>query len=236
MLNLWKLNAPAIDMACPDIYKKNYMQYRAECEPYSRPDNPLFIPETGKGTQFARRIFYPIGEYGAIGVSIFGVGRMHDGEIPESHVPIADDYRCIGEAMPLLAQVKKTGILRAAVEEEGLATIVHEFDAYEARVDFGWGRFGYGGIRAGGNEDASGRVLIGQLNPNEFILIGFDARVHFRPRRTDSLKNAQVTLAEEGKCVDGKWVPTRLLNGDQVFFGVRLGHNGSVVRVKLTKY
>ncbi|MGH9772212.1 MAG: DUF5597 domain-containing protein [Candidatus Acidiferrales bacterium] len=36
--------------------------------------------------------------------------------------------------------------------------------------------------------------------------------------------------------MDGQWKTTRVLNGDQTFFGVHLGHEGTMLRVKLMAY
>ena len=41
---------------------------------YHRPDNPLWIPETGRDDSFAKFFFYALGD-GAIGFSPFGVDR-----------------------------------------------------------------------------------------------------------------------------------------------------------------
>ncbi|MBV9307283.1 MAG: DUF5597 domain-containing protein [Acidobacteriaceae bacterium] len=41
---------------------------------------------------------------------------------------------------------------------------------------------------------------------------------------------------EEGTFVDGQWKATRLLNGDETFFGVNLPAQGKIVRVKLMAY
>lgn len=72
MIDLWKTAAPAIDMIGPDIYSDDSGFYRELLRTYRRPDNPLWIPETGSGDSFAKFFFYALGK-GAIGFSPFGV-------------------------------------------------------------------------------------------------------------------------------------------------------------------
>src|SRR5207253_82507 len=64
--------APAIDAIAPDIYDTGYAFYQRTLEQYSRPDNALFVPETGNGEVYARYFFTVIG-HRAIGFSPFGL-------------------------------------------------------------------------------------------------------------------------------------------------------------------
>lgn len=40
------------------------------------------------------------------------------------------------------------------------------------------------------------------------------------PKQGNDLRRAQFLSAEEGSFIDGKWQTSRLLNGDEVFFGI----------------
>jgi hypothetical protein len=44
VLDIWKAAAPHIDILAPDIYYADFLKTAAA---YRRPDNPLFVPETG---------------------------------------------------------------------------------------------------------------------------------------------------------------------------------------------
>lgn len=46
-LAFWRWFAPHLDMICPDIYVQEEQRYMAAARAYNRPDNPLYIPETG---------------------------------------------------------------------------------------------------------------------------------------------------------------------------------------------
>ncbi len=61
VLDIWKAAAPAIDVIGPDIYDSGYAFYIKTLEQYSRPDNALFVPETGNRDEFARYFFAVLG-------------------------------------------------------------------------------------------------------------------------------------------------------------------------------
>src|SRR5271157_3788603 len=59
-VGLWRALAPSIDMIGPDIYAGDSPFYRETMRAYHRPDNPLWIPETGRDDSFAKFFFYAI--------------------------------------------------------------------------------------------------------------------------------------------------------------------------------
>lgn len=240
MLPLYKAIVTAIDWISPDIYKRNYVQYVEEATPYNRPDNPLLIPETGRDLVFCKNMFYALGDLKGIGVAVFGVeGTRESGgnvAVPESLQDLAATYRILAGATPLLAAAKKYGKLRSFVEQDGAATLVLDFGEYEAMAQFGRMNYGYGGARAGGTTGKTGRVLIGQTGPDEFVVAGFDTTVSFRPRYGSAAPRADFVSAEEGSYEGSEWKPLRQLSGDEIFFGLRIPARGTVVKVKLMKY
>ena len=239
MLPLYKAIVPSIDWISPDIYKGSYVQYVEEATPYSRPDNPLLIPETGRDLGFCRRMFYAIGDLRGIGVSVFGVEGSREGDnakVPEGLGDLSATYGLLQAATPLLAESKKYGKLFSFVEEQGIATLVRDFGEFEAMAQFGRSNWGYGGARAGGTPKTSGRVLIGQTGPQEFVIAGFDATINFRPKFGAAAPRADFVSAEEGAYEGGVWKSRRQLSGDEIFFGLRLPGAGTVVKVKLMKY
>jgi beta-galactosidase GanA len=235
MLDLWKAAAPAIDVIAPDIYVMDYVGYREVCESYRRPDNPLLVPETGGWGQFARYMFYAVGDYGAVGWAPFGF-NAGEGDLNERLGNVAANYRLLGPAGEKIAELQAGGKLRAAVEEDQLNNIWLKFDGWESVTYFGAVRPSYGGLYAAGTEKKTGRVLIGQSGENEFWVMGFDGRVTFRPTRGLKDRNAQFVRVEEGHFEDGEWTVDRLWSGDQTFFGLRLPGNGKVLRVRLMSH
>jgi hypothetical protein len=235
MLDIWKAVTPAIDVIAPDIYVADYVGYREVCQSYKRPDNPLLIPETGGTAAFARYMFYALADFDAIGFAPFGVNRPGR-QLVSALSDMAANYRLLSPAIPAIAELQGTGRLKAAVEEESLTNRLLVFDRYEAVAYFGTLQSGYGGYSASGTQNRTGRVMIGQLAPDEFLVAGFDASVAFRPRPGSGSSQAQFLRVEEGTYEDGKWTMTRLWNGDQTFFFLRLPSTGVILRARLMAY
>ena len=89
-----------------------------------------------------------------------------------------------------------------------------------------------------GTSDASGRAMVAQLGPLEFLVTGFDSSVSFELTSAPGSKprNEQIEIlrADEGQYVNGVWQTSRIWNGDQTDRGLRFrSGNSSVVRIRL---
>jgi hypothetical protein len=234
MIDLWKVAAPAIDMIGPDIYSDDSGFYRELLRTYARPDNPLWIPETGSGDSFAKFFFYALGK-GAIGFSPFGVDRTgwtySDGNGPKAH---AENYALIAPMDRQIALLNFQGKLKTAVEEPGHAQQELDFGAWQATVSFGFPQ--HDGRRPPGTPDAHGRALVAQLGPNEFLVTGIDASVSFHLPNRLAGQRMNILQAVQGNYVDGKWQPIRIWNGDQTDRGLNFRHGGEVIHVSLAKF
>jgi hypothetical protein len=241
LLNMWKAVAPWIDVIGPDSYDTNAEIYLSIAERYTRPDNPLLVPETGGTMAHARHMFYIFATPGALGVSMFGVNPFI-GAIPESHparkdeAEVAINYRLLEPAISALLSARDAGHLKAAVEEDGIANRELTYDDYDAVVRYGPVRGSYSGEKGTGNPDVSGRALIAQLAPNEFLILGSNANIVFSPKLGDAQKGVSYVSVEEGTYQNGVWHTDRLLNGDESYFGLVLPHEGQTLHVKLMKY
>ena len=238
MLDLWKAVTPAVDVIAPDLYTQHYRNYQDVCTGYHRPDNPLLIPETGGSTAFARYMFYALGDYGALGFAPFGINVQDSSALNERLAAMAANFKLLEPAIPVLAALVGTPRLKSAVEEQQLTNRLLRFDGYDVVAMFGFPpQLSYGGLFAPGTKDQTGRALIAQTGPDEFLVLGFDTLVQFRPAAADVSKTtAQFLRVEEGAYEQGVWTPARQLNGDEAFFGLLLPTTGSMLRVKLTKY
>ncbi|UWZ85796.1 DUF5597 domain-containing protein [Occallatibacter riparius] len=123
-----------------------------------------------------------------------------------------------------------------AVEEDQITDLRLTFSQFESVVTFGTPRPSYGGLFGSGNKNRTGRAMVAELGPDEFLICGFDALINFRPNRGSELRKAQFLSAEEGEFVDGKWQSRRLINGDETFFGISFPSEGKWVKVKLKAY
>lgn len=232
VVGLWRALAPSVDMIGPDIYSADSVYYCATMRAYERPDNPLWIPETGSGDAFAKFFFYALGD-GAIGFSPFGVDQPNG---PTSHAPAAHarDFALIGPMDREIARLEYDGKLKTAVEEPGKTTEELDFGDWKATVAFGFPQ--PDGRRPPGTRDAHGVALVAQLGPDEFLVTGFDASVIFHLPGKQPWMRSEFLSVEQGTYENGVWKPMRLWNGDETDRGLRFFEKPEVVRVKMERF
>ena len=136
----------------------------------------------------------------------------------------------------MLLAAREAGHLKAGVEEEGIPNRELTFDDYDVVARFGPVRGSYSGEKGIGNPDVSGRVLVAQTAPDEFLILGCNANVVFSPKLGDPALHVSYLSVEEGEYRDGKWCRERLLNGDETWFGLMLPREGKTLLVKVMKY
>jgi hypothetical protein len=121
MIGLWKIAAPSIDAIGPDIYSSDASFYFHILDIYSRPDNPLWIPETGRRNAFAPFFFAALG-HGAIGFSPFGVDRLVISPTPaatDEFTVHAENFELFNTMSRTLAQLNFAGRIKTAIEAAG---------------------------------------------------------------------------------------------------------------------
>ncbi len=233
-VGLWRALAPAIDMIGPDIYADDSPFYRDTLRTYHRPDNPLWIPETGRSDSFGKFFFYALGE-GAIGFSPFGVdqsGWNILGDEPwKAHT---NNFALIAPMSREIAQLEFDGKLKTAVEEPGQTAQELDFGAWQATVAYGFPQ--PDGRRPPGTKDAHGAAVVAQLGPDEFLVTGVDASVSFHlPGRLPWMRS-QIITAEQGVYESGVWKSLKLWNGDETDRGLCFYSKAAVVRVRLGRF
>jgi len=234
LVGLWRKLAPSLDMIGPDIYTDDSQLYRETIAAYHRPDNPLWIPETGRSDSFGKFFFYALGN-GALGFSPFGVDRSGwniTGDDPWS--AHGRNFALIKPMDREIAKLEFDGKLKTAVEEPGQATQEIDFGAWQATVAFGFPQ--PDGRRAPGTKDAHGAALVAQLGPDEFLVTGIDASVAFHLPGKLPWMRSEILSAEEGSYENGAWRPARLLNGDETDRGLTFHQQPTVVRIKMVKF
>ncbi|MGA1984052.1 MAG: DUF5597 domain-containing protein [Acidobacteriaceae bacterium] len=259
VLNIWKAEAPALDVLAPDNYTNDPVAYLKVLELYHRSDNPLFVPETG-GANNPRFFFSALGLQ-AIGFSPFGLDYTRtrtpaDPSHPreEALAPWAMNYVLIGPMMRDVARLNFEGKLQAVAEEQGKPAQILPFGSWNAVVSYGASNRG----PAAGNQKAEGRALVAQLKDNQFLVTGYFCRVDFRPAGTEEQRKSQNTVAGTGQnpsaLIDGKWQHRlflrveegtyengafkflRIWNGDETDYGLNFGAEPIVLRVSLATY
>ena len=242
VLGIWKAAAPAIDLLAPDIYMSDSPRYLKVLDLYDRPDNPLFVPETGNAPAYARYFFAAL-EHGTIGFSPFGIDYTGYSNSPlgalkvneETLAPFALNYRLVGPMDRVIAALEADGKLKAVVEEKGKPSQTLELGGWEVVVSYGLGHFGPG-RNPPGNPEPIGRALVAELGPDTFLVAGFFCRVDFRVRAAGSGKRREFLRAEEGSYDGTTFRPTRIWNGDQTDWGLNFSAEPQVLQVRVGTY
>ena len=231
---IWKAVAPALDALGPDIYSADRGFEKQVMETYNRPDNPLWIPETGSSAAFGAEFFYALGR-GAIGFSPFGLDQtgwtFKPGEIPQE---LADDYGMIGPMDRVVAALNAQGKLQTAVEEAGETEETLHFGKWTAVVGFGT-RQPDGEAHAPGTPHHDAHALVAQIGPDDFLVTGTNCRVTFSLAAGET-GHMQILRAEQGTYDETTWEPQRILNGDQTDRGVNFRADVQYVQVHLGTY
>jgi len=244
VLDIWKAAAPAIDILAPDIYQNDSARYRAVLDHYARPDNTLFVPETGGGGPGSRMCFAALG-HGAIGWSPFGLDytRM----TPEALAPVGLNYRMLEPIMREVARLNFEGKVKAVAEEAGRPQETLDFGAWRAVI--GFGATGRGGRETPpGNAPPTGRALLAQIAENQFFVTGAYCKIDFRAAnggQRDFLRveEAEPLEKEAASSRRGSGGPAasafrvlRIWNGDETDWGLNFGSAPQTLRVTLGAY
>jgi hypothetical protein len=246
IIPIWKVAAPALDMISPDNYARDAAGYLRVLKMYRRPDNALYLPETGGSPRF---FFFALGHQ-AIGFSPFGhdftrIKTIPDAARPKEELlppwaltgtrefaaPFAPIYALFAPMAREVARLNFEGKLQAVAEEPGKITETLSFGAWTATVSYGvWARNG----TPAGNPQPMGSAMVAQLGDNQFLVTGFYSRVNFRPAARD--KQGQFLRVEEGVYDNGVFKFIRLLNGDQTDGGLDFSSDPLVLRVTVATY
>ncbi|MCR6685186.1 DUF5597 domain-containing protein [Pseudoxanthomonas sp.] len=243
VLDIYKAAAPHIDLLAPDIYMPEYRLYTTVLERYSRPDNALFVAETGNRAEYPRYFFSALGQQ-AIGWSPFGIdfSRYSNYPLGARHVDekalesFALNYRIVAPAAEVIAKASFEGRVRATAEEPGQAVQTLKIDErWNMVVTYGVPQFWFQG-EPPGNPEPIGRALVAQLGPDEFLVAGAHARINITAADPVLADRQIYEYVDEGTYVDGEWRFRRRWNGDQTDYGLNFSSVPQLLRVKLASY
>jgi hypothetical protein len=258
VLDIWKAAAPAIDILCPDIYMNDSAGYITVMEHYARPDNTLFVPETGGTGNGSRMCFAALGR-GAIGWSPFGLDYTR--ATPESVAPVGMNYRMLEPIMREVAQLNFEGKVKAVEEEAGQSSATLDFGTWSAIINWssagGGGRGGRGGRGAtpAAAADAApaapnpmGRALVAQISPNQYFVTAAYCKVGFKAASGGQRDYIKVEESEQLERVTNSspkpkaYSPAsafrvmRILNGDETDNDLNFSSAPETLRVTLGTY
>lgn len=241
MLDVYKAAAPDIDLLAPDIYMPEYVNYTTVLERYTRPDNALFVAETGNAPEYARYLFATLGHNG-IGWVPFGMDYTPYGNFPlgvkrttpETIAPFKLGYALINQGMREFAMAASEGKLHGVSEQPGVSEQhIKLNDRWNATIAYGLPHFWFRGVPPG-NPEPMGGALIAEIGPDEFLVTGMHSRVTIYPSaESEALIYDRV---EEGRYVDGEWEFHRNWNGDQSDYGLNFSDATQLLRVTLATY
>ena len=240
-MDVWHVGAPSLDFLSPDIYFNEFALWASR---YTRPDNPLFIPEAQGGSAGTANVLYAFGHLSAIGFCPFGiddqgnapldlVGITNPAEHPDNSA-IRDVYSELSNLAPMILEKQAAGGLTAALMEgEAQRSARLSLGDYTASI-----------TRTGSASGAEARLaaMFIQTDPNEFLVAGSgDAQITFSTDKP-GLPIVGIESIEEEFFENGGWVPGRRLNGDEDSQGQALRlyatdlAQGRIYRVRLYRY
>jgi len=245
-LDIWRAAAPSLDLIEPDIYVPDATY---TIEQYHREGNAIFVPEIRPGIRSANEVLWIFGQHDAIGVSPFGI----DDSKPEDD-PITKTYSALTQVEDLMLQHQGDGTMRGILVDTIKRNQEFDLGGYHVKAQLSSGSFAeLAGFSVGEKKaNIAGGILI-STGKDEFIAIGKDYTLTFTALQQGG-KTIDVEYFDEGTFVNGKWVTTRRLNGDEgtgggdYGFGFKQGNYGmirfqpsptgdySIVRFKMYRY
>lgn len=234
LAEIWTRGAPSLDFLAPDIYFPNFVEWtRAFAK---LPGNPLFIPEAGQAgsADSTANALFAIGGLHAMGFSPFSIDNIDAAGARD----LGSLYALLGTLAPMILERQGTDRLwgaRPPIAFDGSANLDGQ------SVTMGNHRLTMAFIdpwtpREKQKPETHGGLVIG-LGEGEYLVAGRGITVTFQP--ADGKGRSGIERIDEGRIVDGKFVPARLLNGDQSHQGrhLRIAPDGfEVQRVKLYRY
>lgn len=218
VLDIWKAAAPDINLLAPDIYFANFLKTAAA---YRRPDNPLFVPETGFAPFYIPYVYAVLARFNGIGFSPYGMDDgVVDGKLTPAGAALAETYATLRPLLPLIEKYQYTNHLFAIVQNNHLMLL--PFGGPNSRwraqvISVGHGLAAvarFNAPRKPGMEPQRAGGLIIQLAPDRYVVAGSGFRILFRELQGPP-RDAIFASVEAGTFKDGKWVMTRYVNSGQ---------------------
>jgi len=227
LFDIWKAAAPEIDFYSPDIYFRSFIEWSTK---YNRPDNPLFMPEVGNDQSMANA-FYAFGQLNAMDYSPFSIESL---ENPTDN-QVSNAYDVLSQLSPLILSNQGKGTMAGVLLDSATQVVRDTLGDYIfiVRHEYSWP---YARRTEGENPRYGGMIIM--VSPDEFFVAGKGLVVTFETNTKDGTQ-AGIGSLDEGKFVDGEWVPGLRMNGDQSHQGRHLDLPGSafsIQKAKLYKY
>jgi hypothetical protein len=207
-MDVWRAGAPRIDFLAADVYSPDFVGF---CARYAQSGNPLFIAETGGGgPDLKARGIYAFGRHDAIGYSPFGIDNMVGKDQPDQF-----GYDLLSQLAPLILKHQGNGTMSAVLMGPNDPPQKIAVGNYTLLV--GSSSRPRPAAPAGAPSPQPAQPYAAAIfiaaGPDEYFAAGSGVSVVFSPN-TPGLPLAGLATVEDGKFVDGRWVPGRRLAGD----------------------
>ncbi len=211
--DIWRAAAPDIDILAPDLYLE---YFDSVAERFTRNGNPLFIPETSTNPANA---IVAVGKYNTIGFSPFGIDYR---PIPPE---LAATYSLLSQFWPMISAHQGTDSITAVRLREGDPPQQVKLGNYTLTLTY-TGRNTHIAPQPKGQVAGSPQpgtavpetpfeaaAILIATGPDEYYFAGGGMRIDFTPN-TPGPQNVGLGDVQQGNFVDGKWVVTRQIAGD----------------------
>lgn len=243
VLDVWKVGAPHIAIAAPDLYDRDYAFVNGKLDRMSRVDNALFVPENGNDLPFARFFWLALGK-GAIGWAPFGMDPTYSNyplggqNTPENLDAFASKFALMEPISRDWARLAFDHPTVGFAKGDDASEQSKELGKWKVSAQYGLWTFGEANptwmkVPPNPNKDRPvGGAAVIQLAPNEFLLAGSEVRISFALAHPHPGEGSQLLSVEEGTFQHGGWVMKRRWNGDQTDYGLNLT-TPTLLRVRL---
>jgi hypothetical protein len=204
VMDIWHAGAPQIDILSPDIYGGDFKGF---CARFTQSGNPLFIPETR--SDMDSKLLYVFGRHDAIGLTLMGVERA---TTPDEQ--LLNGCEIITQLAPLITKHQGDGSMSAvlmATNDPPQKVTLGNYTMQVSRLN----------SRSTPQRTGYSAALFIAVGPDEFYAVGDNVSVTFSPN-TSGLSHVGLGTVEEGAFVNGRWIPSRQLAGDETGEGDNL--------------
>ena len=254
-LVLWKSCTPHIDVIAPDVYLQPMNLVTSIYRKYSRPDNPLFVPESGPSVSNAMNMLRGIAEYGLQGISYFGAEsytNLEETAIVEEAVEGMYNFTFLKAIAPLIIRYSGTDRIHALYQEEFMFEYQLKLKNYECVVSFDsdpqadlkrirdsrvcWFN------KKWADKAPRGRGIVIEAEDGTVYAAGAGMRITMRMEHDEGApyspiveeRNVNWHLVQEGYVDDdGQFHCTRVRSGDETDHGVFLTPDSGCVKIVL---
>jgi hypothetical protein len=205
VMDIWRAGGPQIDILSPDIYGGDFAAF---CAKYTQSGNPLFIPETR--SDMDSKMLYVFGRHDAIGLTLMGVERA---TTPDDQ--LIRGCEMITQLAPLIAKHQGDGTMSAVMlgtndppQKVQVGNYTMEVTRMKPRP-------------SAPLQTGFAAALFIAVGPDEYFAVGDNVSVTFSAN-TPGPAHVGLGTVEEGTFVNGRWIPSRQLAGDETGQGDNL--------------